>query len=98
MDFLIFYIISTIIVLLIKAIIIKSVSNQLKRELPDFKEKQKKITISEKIANNLMLLLPLINIGIIIILIFSQDDVKNDVRIDVYGKEKKEETNERYYH
>ena len=98
MDFLIFYIISTIIVLLIKATIIKSVSNQLKRELPDFKEKQKKITISEKIANNLMLLLPLINIGIIIILIFSQDDVKNDVRIDVYGKEKKEETNERYYH
>ena len=96
MDFLIFYIISTIIIFLMDAIIIKSASNQLRREYPDFKEKQKQITISEKISDNLILIIPVFNIIIILIAMFNQNGIKDALKASVLGREKKEEKNERY--
>ena len=61
MDFLTFYIVSTIVTLLVMTIIIKATINSMSRTYSTFKTYLKKITLSEKAMYLLPLLIPCLN-------------------------------------
>lgn len=78
MKFLMFYIISTIICVIIYSVVVKALINRFKREFPAISVKLKrkvKYSLSERISSSLFLFVPVVNICFGLIFIFSQKQI-----------------------